>query len=325
MKLPRRKFLRLAAGAAALPAVSHFVWAQTYPTRPVRLVVGFPPGGGTDITARLIGQWLSERLGQQLVIENRPGAGSNIATEGVARAAADGYTLLLVSAAHAINATLYDRLNYNFLRDIAPVAGVIRVPNLMEVNPSLPPKSVPEFIAYAKANPGKVNYASGGNGTAQHLAGELFKIMTGVDMVHVPYRGDAPALTDLIGGQVQVMFGNMPSSIEHIRAGKLRPLAVTTAARSEALPDLPPVGDFVPGYEASTWQGLGAPGNTPAEIVDKLNKEINAALSDPKIKARLADLGGTVLGGSPADFGRLIADETEKWGKVIRAANIKPG
>jgi tripartite-type tricarboxylate transporter receptor subunit TctC len=325
MKLPRRKFLRLAAGAAALPAVSHFAWAQTYPTRPVRLVVGFPPGGGTDIIARLIGEWLSERLGQQLVIENRPGAGSNIATEGVVRAAADGYTLLLVSAAHAINATLYDRLNYNFLRDIAPVAGVIRVPNLMEVNPSLPPKSVPEFIAYAKANPGKVNYASGGNGTAQHLAGELFKIMTGVDMVHVPYRGDAPALTDLIGGQVQVMFGNMPSSIEHIRAGKLRPLAVTTAARSEALPDLPPVGDFVPGYEASTWQGLGAPGNTPAEIVDKLNKEINAALSDSKIKARLADLGGTVLSGSPADFGRLIAGETEKWGKVIRAANIKPG
>jgi tripartite-type tricarboxylate transporter receptor subunit TctC len=325
MKLPRRKFLRLAAGAAALPAVSHFAWAQTYPTRTVRLVVGFPPGGGTDIIARLIGQWLSERLGQQVVIENRPGAGSNIATEGVVRAAADGYTLLLVSAAHAINATLYDRLNYNFLRDIAPVAGVIRVPNLMEVNPSLPPKSVPEFIAYAKANPGKVNYASGGNGTAQHLAGELFKIMTGVDMVHVPYRGDAPALTDLIGGQVQVMFGNMPSSIEHIRAGKLRPLAVTTAARSEALPDLPPVGDFVPGYEASTWQGLGAPGNTPAEIVDKLNKEINAALFDPKNKARLADLGGTVLSGSPADFGRLIADETEKWGKVIRAANIKPG
>jgi tripartite-type tricarboxylate transporter receptor subunit TctC len=325
MKLPRRKFLRLAAGAAALPAVSHFAWAQTYPTRPVRLVVGFPPGGGTDITARLIGQWLSERLGQQLVVENRPGAGSNIATEGVVRAAADGYTLLLVSAAHAINATLYERLNYNFIRDIAPVAGVIRVPNLMEVNPSLPPKSVPEFIAYAKANPGKVNYASGGNGTAQHLAGELFKTMTGVDMVHVPYRGDAPALTDLIGGQVQVMFGNMPSSIEHIRAGKLRPLAVTTAARSEALPDLPTVGDFVPGYEASTWQGLGAPGNTPAEIVDKLNKEINAALSDPKIKARLADLGGTVLGGSPADFGRLIADETEKWGTVIRTANIKPG
>ena len=325
MKLPRRKFVHLVAGAAALPSVSHFARAQTYPTRPVHLVVGFPPGGGTDITARLLGQWWSERLGQPFVIENRPGAGSNIATEGVVRAAADGYTLLLVSAAHAINATLYDRLNYNFLRDVAPVARVIRVPNLMEVNPSLPPKSVPEFIAYAKANPGKVNYASGGNGTAQHLTGELFKMMTGVDMVHVPYRGAAPALTDLIGGQVQVMFGDMPSSIEHIRAGTLRPLAVTTTARSEALPDLPPVGDFVPGYEASTWYGLGAPANTPAEIVDKLHKEINAALSDPKIKARLADLGGTVLSGSPADFGRLIADETEKWGKVIHAANIKPG
>jgi tripartite-type tricarboxylate transporter receptor subunit TctC len=324
MKLPRRKFLRLAAGAAALPAVSHFAWAQTYPTRPVRLVVGFPPGGGTDITARLIGQWLSERLGQQLVIENRPGAGSNIATEGVVRAAADGYTLLLVSAAHAINATLYDRLNYNFLRDIAPVAGIIRVPNVMEVNPSLPPKSVSEFIAYAKANPGKVNYSSGGNGTAQHLSGELFKMMTGVVMVHVPYRGDAPALTDLIGGQVQVMFGSIPPSVEHIRAGKLRALAVTTATRAEALPDIPTVSDFVPGYEASAWYGIGAPGNTPAEIVDKLNKEINAALSDPKIKARLADLGGTVLSGSPADFGKLIADETGKWGKVIRAANIKP-
>jgi tripartite-type tricarboxylate transporter receptor subunit TctC len=316
--------LRLAAGAAALPAVSHFAWAQTYPTRPVRLVVGFPPGGGTDITARLIGQWLSERLGQQFVIENRPGAGSNIATEGVARAAADGYTLLLASTAHAINATLYDRLSYNFLRDIAPVAGIIRVPNVMEVNPSLPPKSVSEFIAYAKANPGKVNYSSGGNGTAQHLSGELFKMMTGVVMVHVPYRGDAPALTDLIGGQVQVMFGSIPPSVEHIRAGKLRALAVTTATRAEALPDIPTVSDFVPGYEASAWYGIGAPGNTPAEIVDKLNKEINAALSDPKIKARLADLGGTVLSGSPADFGKLIADETGKWGKVIRAANIKP-
>ena len=324
MKLPRRQFLHLTAGAAALSAVSHFAWAQAYPTRPVRLVVGFPPGGGTDITARLIGQWLSERLGQQFVIENRPGAGSNLATEGVARAAADGYTLLLASTAHAINATLYDRLNYNFLRDIAPVAGIIRVPNVMEVNPSLPPKSVSEFIAYAKANPGKVNYASGGNGTAQHLSGELFKMMTGVVMVHVPYRGDAPALTDLIGGQVQVMFGSIPPSVEHIRAGKLRALAVTNATRSEALPDIPTVSDFVPGYEASAWYGIGAPRNTPAEIVDKLNKEINAALSDPKIKARLADLGGTVLSGSPADFGKLIADETEKWGKVIRAANIKP-
>jgi tripartite-type tricarboxylate transporter receptor subunit TctC len=324
MKLPRRQFLHLTAGAAALSAVSHFAWAQAYPTRPVRLVVGFPPGGGTDITARLIGQWLSERLGQQFVIENRPGAGSNIATEGVARAAADGYTLLLVSAAHAINATLYDRLNYNFLRDFAPVAGIIRVPNVMEVNPSLPPKSVSEFIAYAKANPGKVNYASGGNGTAQHLSGELFKMMTGVVMVHVPYRGDAPALTDLIGGQVQVMFGSIPPSVEHIRAGKLRALAVTTATRSEALPDIPTVSDFVPGYEASAWYGIGAPKSTPAEIIDTLNKEINAGLSDPKIKARLADLGGNVLSGSPADFGKLIADETEKWGKVIRAANIKP-
>ena len=324
MKLPRRQFVHLTAGAAALSAVSHFAWAQAYPTRPVRLVVGFPPGGGTDITARLIGQWLSERLGQQFVIENRPGAGSNIATEGVARAAADGYTLLLVSAAHAINATLYDRLNYNFLRDFAPVAGIIRVPNVMEVNPSLPPKSVSEFIAYAKANPGKVNYASGGNGTAQHLSGELFKMMTGVVMVHVPYRGDAPALTDLIGGQVQVMFGSIPPSVEHIRAGKLRALAVTTATRSEALPNIPTVSDFVPGYEASAWYGIGAPKSTPAEIIDTLNKEINAGLSDPKIKARLADLGGSVLSGSPADFGKLIADETEKWGKVIRAANIKP-
>src|SRR3954453_1983746 len=324
MKLPRRKFLHLAAGAAALPAVSRLARAQAYPSRPVRIVVGFPPGGGTDIAARLIGQWLSERLGQPFVIENRPGAGSNIATEGVARAAADGYALLLVSTAHAINATLYDKLNYNFLRDFAPVAGIIRVPNVMEVNPSLPPKSVSEFLAYAKANPGKVNYASGGNGTAQHLSGELFKMMTGVVMVHVPYRGDAPALTDLIGGQVQVMFGSIPPSVEHIRAGKLRALAVTNATRSEALPDIPTVSDFVPGYEASAWYGIGAPRNTPAEIVDKLSKEINASLSDPKIKTRLADLGGTVLSGSAADFGKLIADETEKWGKVIRAANIKP-
>jgi tripartite-type tricarboxylate transporter receptor subunit TctC len=290
----------------------------------VRIVVGFPPGGGTDITARLIGQWLSERLGQQFVIENRPGAGSNIATEGVARAAADGYTLLLASTAHAINATLYDRLNYNFLRDFAPVAGIIRVPNLMEVNPSLPPKSVSEFIAYAKANPGKVNYASGGNGTAQHLSGELFKMMTGVVMVHVPYRGDAPALTDLIGGQVQVMFDPTTSMVEPIRASRLRALAVTSATRSEALPDVPALGDFLLGYESSSWFGVGAPKNTPPEIIDKLNKEINAGLADPKIKARLADLGGTMLAGSPADFGKLIAEETEKWGKVIRAAGIKP-
>src|SRR5436190_6745358 len=284
MKLPRRQFLHLAAGAAALPALSRIAGAQAYPSRPVRIVVGFPPGGGTDIAARLIGQWLSERLGQQFVVENRPGAGSNIATEALVRASPDGYTLLLVSAAHAINAALYNKLNYNFLRDFAPVAGIIRVPNVMEVNPSLPPRSVSEFIAYAEANSVKVNYASGGNGTAQHLSGELFKMMTGVVMVHVPYRGDAPALTDLIGGQVQVMFGSIPPSVEHIRAGKLRALAVTTATRSEALPDIPTVSDFVPGYEASAWYGICAPRNAPAEIVDKLNKEINAALSDPKIK-----------------------------------------
>ena len=285
----------------------------------------FAPGGGADIIARLIGQWLSERLGQPFIIENRPGAGSNIATEAVVHAPADGYTLLLVSPANAINATLYDKLNFNFIRDIAPVAGIIRVPNVMVVNPSVPAKTVPEFIAYAKANPGKLNMASAGIGTAPHVAGELFKMMAGVDMVHVPYRGDGPALTDLIGGQVQVMFAAMPSSIEYIRAGKLRALAVTTATRSEALPDIPTVGDFVPGYEASGWYGIGAPKNTPAEIIDKLNKEINAGLADPKIKARLADLGGTVLPGSPADFGKLIADETEKWAKVIKFAGHQAG
>jgi tripartite-type tricarboxylate transporter receptor subunit TctC len=323
MKLPRRHFLHLAAGAPALLAISRVAWAQTYPSRPVRLIVGFPPGGGTDIAARFIGQWLSERLGQQFVIENRPGAGSNIATEAVARAMADGYTLLLVSAAHAINATLYERLNYNFARDIAPVAGIIRVPNVMEINPSLSPKSVPEFIAYAKANPGRINMASGGNGTSQHLSGELFNMMTGLKMVHVPYRGAAPALTDLIGGQVQVMFENMPSSIEYIKSGKLRGLAVTTAARSEALSDLPTIGDFVPGYEASTWFGIGAPANTPAEVIDRLNKEINAALADNKMKARLADLGGTVLPGSPSDFRKLVADETEKWARVVKFSGAK--
>ena len=320
----RRQFLHLAAGAAALPAVSRIARAQTYPTRPVRIIVGFPPGGAADIAARLMGQWLSERLGQPFVIENRPGAGSNIATEAVVRAPADGYTLLLVSTSNAINATLYDKLNFNFIRDIAPVAGIIRVPHVMEVNPSVPAKTVPEFIAYAKANPGKINMASAGIGAAPHVSGELFKMMTGVDMVHVPYRGAAPALTDLLGGQVQVMFDTMPSSIEYIRAGKLRALAVTTATRSEALPDIPTVGDFVPGYEASAWYGVGAPKNTPAEIVDKLNKEINAGLADPKMKARLADLGGTVLAGSPADFGKLIADETEKWAKVVKFAGIKP-
>jgi tripartite-type tricarboxylate transporter receptor subunit TctC len=321
MKLPRRTFLCLAAGAAAQPVVSR---AQTYPTRPVRWVVAAGAGSTADIVVRLMGQWLSERLGQPFVVEHRPGAGANIGTEAVVRAPADGYTLLFVNPANAINATLYDRLNFNFIRDIAPVAGLIRGPFVMLVNPSFPANTVPEFIAYAKAHPGTINFASGGTGFASHLAGELFKAMTGVNMVHVPYRGQAPAMTDLLAGQVQVMFDPVVSSIAHIRAGKLRPLAVTTSTRSEALPDIPTVGEFLPGYEASVWFGAGVPKNTPTEIVDRLNKEINGALADPKIKARLADLGGTVLPGSPADFGKLIADETEKWGKVIRAANIKP-
>jgi tripartite-type tricarboxylate transporter receptor subunit TctC len=325
MKLSlRRQFLYLAAGAAALPAVSRIAQAQTYPSRPVRIIVGFAPGGATDISARLIGQWLSERLGQQFVVENRPGAGANIAMEAIAKAQPDGYTLLLVSPGAAINATLYEKLNYNFIRDIAPVASIVRLPLVMLVNPSVPAKTVPEFIAYAKANPGKISMASAGNGTGPHVAGELFKMMAGVGMVHVPYRGGAPALTDLLGGQVQALFIGTPESIEHIRSGKLRALAVTSATRWEGLPDIPTVGDFVPGYEASAWFGVGAPRNTPAEIVDGLNKEINAGLADPKLKARLAGLGGTVLAGSPADFGKLIADETEKWAEVIRAANIKP-
>jgi tripartite-type tricarboxylate transporter receptor subunit TctC len=324
MKLPRRQFLHIAAGAAALPAVSRIARAQTYPARPVRIIVPFAPGGSTDIIARLIGQWLSERLGQQFVIENRPGAGSNIATEVVVNAPPDGYTLLLVGASSAINATLYEKLSFNFLRDIAPVSGIISIPFIMAVNPLFPAMTVSEFIAYARANPGKVNMGSGGNGTAGHMSGELFKMMAGANMIHVPYRGEALALTDLLGGQVQVMFGTMPASIEYIRAGKLRPLAVTTASRLEALPDIPTVGEFVAGYEASGWQGLGAPKNTPADIVDKLNKEVNTGLVDPKLKARLADLGGIVLAGSPVDFGKFIADETEKWGKVIRAANVKP-
>jgi tripartite-type tricarboxylate transporter receptor subunit TctC len=324
MKLPRRQFLHLAAGAAALPAVSRIARAQAYPTRPVRIIVGFPPGGGTDILARLIGQWLSERLGQSFVIENRPGAGTNIGTEAVVRAAPDGHTLLLVGAANAINTTLYDKLNFDFIRDIAPVAGISREPVVMLVNPSVPAKTVPEFIAYARANPGKVIMAHGGNGTPAHVSGEMFKMMAGVDIVHVPYRGAAPALTDLLGGQVQVYFGTTASSVEYIKAGRLRALAVTTTTRSEALPDVPIVGDFVRDYEASNWYGVGAPKNTPAEIIDKLNKEINAGLSDSKIKARLADLGGMVIAGSPGEFGKLIADETEKWAKVIRAANIKP-
>ena len=298
--------------------------AQTYPTRPVRLIIGYPPGGSADITARLLGQWLSERLGQPFVIESRPGASTNIATEAVVRAPPDGYTLLLVAPANAINATLYEKLNFNFISDIAPVAGIIRFPNVMVVNPLVPAKSVPEFIAYAKANPGRLNMASSGNGSTIHVSGELFKMMTGVNMVHVPYRGGAPALTDMISGQVQVMFDNVPTSIEFIRAGKLRALAVTTATRSEVLPDLPTVADFVPGYEASAWYGVGVPKGTPDDIIDKLNKEINAILGDPKAKARLADLGASLLAGSPADFGKLVADETEKWGKVVKFSGAKP-
>jgi len=310
-------------GAAVIPAVSRFAWAEGYPTKPVRWIVPFPPGGGTDIVARLIGQWLSERFGQPFVIENRPGAGTNIGTEAVVRAPPDGYTLLLVASVNAINATLYDKLSFNFIRDIAPVASIMRQPLIMLVNPALPVKTVPEFIAYAKANLGKINMASAGNGTSQHVSGELFKIMAGIDMVHVPYRGTAPALTDLLGGQVQVYFATPGPSIEYVRVGKLRALAVTTAARWETLPDLPTVGDFLPGFEASLVYGLGAPKNTPAEIIDKLNREVNAGLAEPKIKARLADLDGAALMGSPADFAKLIAAETEKWGKVIRAADIK--
>jgi tripartite-type tricarboxylate transporter receptor subunit TctC len=325
MKLPhRRQFLHLAASAAALPTVSRVAWAQAYPSRPVRLVVGAPAGGGFDVVARLMGQWLSQRLGQQFIIDNRPGAGGNIGTEAVVRAPADGYTLLLVTAANTISTTLYEKLTFNLSRDIAPVAGITRVPNVTVVNPSVPSKTVPEFIAYAKAHPGKLNMASGGNGTTAHLSGELFKMMTGIDVVHVPYRGAAPALTGLLGGQVQVMFATMPSSIAYIRAGQLRPLAVTTTTRSDELPEVPTVNDFVPGYEASTWYGVGVPTGTPTEIVGKLNEEINAAPADPTFKARLANVGGSALLGSPADFGKLIAEETEKWAKVIKFANIKP-
>src|ERR1700730_2657199 len=324
MKLPRRTFLHLAVGAAALPAVSRVAQAQTYPTRPVRIVVGYAPGGPADIVARLIAQWLSERLGQPFLVENRTGAATNIATEAVVRAPADGYTLLFVNAANAINTTLYEKLSFNFIRDIAPVANVVRVPNVVAVHPSFPAKTVPELIAYAKANPGKLTMASSGIGTPSHIFGELFKMMAGVNLVAVPYRGGGPALIDVLSGQVDVIFVPTAASIEYVRAGRLRPLAITSATRLEALPDLPPVADFVPGYEASSWAGVGAPKATPAEIVDKLNTEINAALADPKMKARLADLGGVVLPGSPADFGKFIADETEKWGKVIRAANIRP-
>ena len=324
MTLPRRQFLHLATGAVAFSAISSSARAQTYPTRPVRIIVGFPAGGPADIVARLMAQWLSERLGQQFVIENRPGAASNIGTEAALKAPPDGYTLLQVTSTNAVNVTFYDNLNFNFISDIAPVAGIIRVPFVMELNPSVPANTVPEFIAYAKANPGKINMASGGIGTSVHIAGELFKMMAGVNLVHVPYRGSAPALTDMISGQVQVMFDVLTSSLQHIRSGALRALAVTTATRSEALPDLPTVGDFLPGYEASAWYGVAAPKNTPSEIVDKLNMEINAGLADSKLRARLADVGGTVIPGSPAAFGTLITEEIEKWGKVVKFSGAKP-
>jgi tripartite-type tricarboxylate transporter receptor subunit TctC len=324
MKPSRRNFLDVMAGATTLLAIPRFAWAQAYPARPVRIIVGFPAGGTTDISARLIANWLSEQFGQQFIVENRPGAGTNMATEAVARASADGYTLLMATTSNAINATLYERLNYNFLRDIVPVVGVIRSPFVLEVHPALPVKTVPELIAYAKANPAKINLASFGTGTSSHLTGELFKMMTGVEVMHVPYRGSAPMLVDLLSGQVQVAFDNLPASIEYIRSGALRPLAVTTATRSDVLPDVPALGEILSGFESSAWIGIAAPKNTPTEIIDKLNKESNAALADPKIKTRFADLSGVVLGGTRADFGQLITEETEKWGKVVRTANIKP-
>jgi tripartite-type tricarboxylate transporter receptor subunit TctC len=324
VKLPRRRFLRLAAATAALPAASRIAWAQAYPTRPVRFIVAFAAGGTNDIVARLIGQGLSERLGQPVIIENRPGAGSNIGTEVVVRAPPDGYTLLMAGTPNAINATLYEKLNFNFIRDIAPVAAIVRVPNVMVVHPSVPAKTVPEFVAYAKANPGKLTMASPGNGTSGHISGELFKMMTGVNILHVPYRGGAPAVTDLIGGQVQVLFSPMPSMGAYIRAGTLRALAVTGATRADVLPDIPTVIEFVPGYEASTWFGVGAPKGTPAGIIEKLNNDINAGLADPKTRERLTDEGGTVLPGSPAELAKLIADETEKWAKVVKFAGLKP-
>jgi tripartite-type tricarboxylate transporter receptor subunit TctC len=323
MKFSRRRFLRLATVAISVPAVPRMASAQPYPTRPVRLIVGFAAGGAPDIAARLVAQWLSERLGQQFVIENRPGAGGNLATEIVAEASPDGYTLLLINISNAVNATLYQKLKYDFIRDIAPVASISHENYGMEVHPSFPAKTVAEFISYAKANPGKLNMASPGNGTGPHVAGELFKIMAGLDMVHVPYRGSPPALTDLLAGQVQLMFSPLSSSIEYVKGGKLRALAVTTAARSEVLPDLPTVGESVPGYAASGWFGIGAPSKTPVEIVDRLNREVNAGLADPKLKARLADLGSTVFVGSPADFATHIATETEKWAKVVRTANLR--
>jgi tripartite-type tricarboxylate transporter receptor subunit TctC len=321
MKFARRQFLQLAAGAAVLPAVS--ASAETYPVRPIRLIIGYTPGGSADLTARLMGQWLSERLGQPFVIENRPGGGTNIATEAVVRAAPDGYTLLLVAPANAINATLYDKLNFNFLRDIDPIAGIIRFPNVVAVNPQVPVKTIPELIAYAKANPGKLNMASSGNGSTIHMSGELFKMMTGIDMVHVPYRGGAPALTDLISGQVQVMFDNIPTCAEHVKSGKLRGLAITSTTRSEVLPDLPPVADFLPGYEASAWYGFGAPKGTPPEIIERLNKATNDVLADATAKKRFGELGAFLLPGSAADFGKLLADETEKWGRVVKFSGAR--
>jgi len=324
MTFHRRRFLQLVAAGVAAPAFPLSAVAEDYPTRPVRVIAGFGAGGGVDITARLIGQWLNERLGQSFVVENRTGAGGNIGTEAVVTAAPDGYTLLLATVPNAVNASLYTNLKFNFIRDIAPVAGIIRVPMFIMVHPSVPVKTVPELIAHAKANPGKVNMASAGNGSAPHMAGELFKMMTGIDMVHVPYRGQGQALTDLLGGTVQVLFATAPGTTEYVTTGKLRALAVTTATRAQVLPDVPPVGDFVPGYETSQWYGMCAPGKTPAEIIGKLNKEINAAITDPGMKARLAAIGGEPLPGTPADFGKLIAEETEKWAKVVQAAGLKP-
>jgi tripartite-type tricarboxylate transporter receptor subunit TctC len=323
MRFPRRQFLRLAGAAVALPAVSRLARAQGYPSRQIRLIIGYPPGGSADITARLMAQWLGERLGQPVIIESRPGGGTNIATEAVINAPPDGYTLLLVAPANAINATLYEKMNHVFLRDIAPVAGFIRFPNVVVVNNDVPVKTIPELIEYAKANPGKLNMASSGNGSTIHMSGELFKMMTGTNMIHVPYRGGALALTDMIGGQVQVMFDNIPTAMEFVRGGKLRGLAVTGAARSETLPELPTVADFLPGYEATSWYGLGAPKGTPADIIEKLNREVNAILADPKTKARFAELGATLLPGTAAEFGKLVADETEKWGKVVKFSGAK--
>jgi tripartite-type tricarboxylate transporter receptor subunit TctC len=324
MKLPRREFLHLAAGAASLLALSRIAWGQTYPSRPVRLIVGFAPSGGNDIVARLIAQWFTERLGQSFVVDNRPGGGSNIGTEAVVNAPPDGYTLLLVSAANAINASMFDKLNFNFIQDIGAVGGLISVPSIILLHPSVQVRTVPEFITYAKHNPGKLSMASGGTATTTHLAGELLKMMAGIDMTHVPYRGTGPAITDLLGGQVHVMFGSAPSSVQYIKSGQLRGLAVTSPKRLATLPDLPTVGESVPGYEASQWYGIGVPKATPAPIVDLLNKEINAFLADPKMKAKLVDLGGTELPGSPAEFTKMIAAETVKWSRVVKFANVKP-